>query len=113
VFSAASENRSASAPIGGMPLGKFLRIAFCAASGVLSASARASICSRVAPCTTSRGSMTFPFVLLILSPFSSVTIAVRYTVRNGTFPMKCRPIIIIRATQKKMMSGPVTSTAFG
>ena len=27
--------------------------------------------------------------------------------------MKCRPIIIIRATQKKMMSKPVTSTEVG
>ena len=57
--------------------------------------------------------MPLPLVLDILSPFSSVTIEVRYTVRNGTLPMKCRPIIIIRATQKKMMSGPVTSTLLG
>ena len=46
-------------------------------------------------------------------PFSSTTIEVRYTVRNGTFPMKWMPIIIMRATQKKMMSGPVTRTLFG
>ena len=32
---------------------------------------------------------------------------------NGTSPMKRRPIIIIRATQKKMMSKPVTSTLVG
>ena len=33
---------------------------------------------------------------------------------NGTSPpMKCWPIIIIRATQKKMMSKPVTSTSPG
>ncbi len=32
---------------------------------------------------------------------------------TGTSPMKCRPIIIIRATQKKMMSKPVTSTSVG
>ncbi len=36
-----------------------------------------------------------------------------HTVRNGTSPMKCSPIIIIRATQKKMMSNPVTSTSPG
>ena len=35
------------------------------------------------------------------------------TVRNGTSPMKCRPIIIMRATQKKMMSCPVSITVFG
>ncbi len=62
---------------------------------------------------TSRGSITFPFVLDIFSPFSSRTIACRYTVRKGTSPMKCRPIIIIRATQKKMMSWPVSMTEFG
>ncbi len=57
--------------------------------------------------------MPLPFTLDIFSPFSSTTIGVRYTVRNGTLPMKCRPIIIMRATQKKMMSGPVTMTALG
>ncbi len=48
--------------------------------------------------------MTFPFTFDIFSPFSSTTIACRKTVRNGTFFMKCRPIIIMRATQKKRMS---------
>ncbi len=60
---------------------------------------------------TSRGSITFPRVLDIFSPFSSRTIAWRKTVLNGTSSMKCRPIIIIRATQKKMMSKPVTRTS--
>ena len=32
---------------------------------------------------------------------------------NGTSGMKCRPIIIMRATQKKMMSKPVTSVEVG
>jgi hypothetical protein len=32
---------------------------------------------------------------------------------NGTSAMKCRPIIIMRATQKKMMSKPVTSVEVG
>ncbi len=32
------------------------------------------------------------------------TIPWRYTVRNGTSPMFSRPIMIMRATQKKMMS---------
>ena len=48
--------------------------------------------------------MTLPLTLDILSPFSSTTMACRSTVRNGTFFMKCRPIIIMRATQKKRMS---------
>ncbi len=48
--------------------------------------------------------MTLPFIFDIFSPFSSLTIGCRYTVRNGTFPMKWRPAIIMRATQKKMMS---------
>jgi hypothetical protein len=62
---------------------------------------------------TSRGSITFPFVFDIFSPFSSRTIACRNTVLKGTSPMKWRPIIIIRATQKKMMSKPVSITAVG
>ena len=36
-----------------------------------------------------------------------------YTARNGTSPVNLRPIMIIRATQKKMMSKPVTSTEVG
>ena len=34
-------------------------------------------------------------------------------VERAPSSMKCRPIIIIRATQKKMMSKPVTSTSVG
>ena len=59
------------------------------------------------------GSMTLPFDLDIFWPRSSRTRPWMHTVRNGTSPMKCRPIIIIRATQKKMMSNPVTSTSVG
>ena len=33
--------------------------------------------------------------------------------RKGTSPMKWMPIIIIRATQKKMMSCPVSMTEVG
>ena len=33
--------------------------------------------------------------------------------RKGTSSMKCSPIIIIRATQKKMMSKPVSMTVVG
>ena len=35
------------------------------------------------------------------------------TCLNGTSPMKWMPIIIIRATQKKMMSKPVTKVLVG
>jgi hypothetical protein len=59
-----------------------------------------------APCfwMTSRGSMVFPFTFDIFSPFSSVTMVCRYTVRKGTLFMKCSPAIIMRATQKNRMS---------
>ena len=49
----------------------------------------------------------------IFWPRSSRTRPWMYTVRNGTSPMKWMPCIIIRATQKKMMSKPVTSTSPG
>ena len=61
----------------------------------------------------SSGSMTLPVDLDILRPVSSRTRACRYTSWKGTWPMKCWPIIIMRATQKKMMSKPVTSTLVG
>ena len=57
--------------------------------------------------------MTLPFDLLIFAPFSSRTSPWMTTWRKGTWPVKCSPIIIIRATQKKMMSGAVTSTSVG
>ena len=68
-----------------------------------------------APCFSvmARGSMTFPFVFDIFCPFSSRTMGCRKTVRKGTSPMKWMPIIIIRATQKKMMSCPVSMTEVG
>ena len=62
---------------------------------------------------TSRGSTTLPLVLLIFWPFLSRTSAWMYTSWKGTWPMKCRPANIIRATQKKMMSKPVISTLVG
>ena len=48
--------------------------------------------------------MTLPFTLLILSPVSSTMRPESSTRRNGTRPVKCRPIIIMRATQKNRMS---------
>jgi len=57
-----------------------------------------------APWMRSSGSMTLPFTLLIFSPVSSTMSPERRTRLNGTSFMKWRPIIIIRATQKKRMS---------
>ena len=48
--------------------------------------------------------MTLPLLLDIFWPRSSRTRPWMKTSRNGTSPMNLRPIIIIRATQKKMMS---------
>ncbi len=62
---------------------------------------------------SSRGSSTFPLDLLIFAPLASRTRPWITTSRNGARPVRCSPIIIIRATQKKMMSKPVTSTSVG
>ncbi len=71
--------------------------------------------SASAPCilVMSSGSMTLPLVFDIFSPFSSRTMAWRKTVRKGTSPMKCRPSMAMRATQKKRMSKPVSITELG
>ena len=57
--------------------------------------------------------MTLPVDFDILRPFSSRTRPVMWTCRKGTASLKRRPSIIIRATQKKMISGPVTSVVVG
>ena len=57
-----------------------------------------------APWIRSSGSITFPFTLLILSPVSSTIRPESSTRRKGTSFMKCKPNIIMRATQKKRMS---------
>ena len=62
---------------------------------------------------TDSGSTTLPFDLLIFWPRSSRTSPVMYTVWNGTSPANFRPSMIIRATQKKMMSNPVSSSVVG
>ena len=49
----------------------------------------------------------------ILAPAASRTRALKNTFLNGTSPVKWMPIIIIRATQKKMMSKPVTRSLVG
>jgi hypothetical protein len=59
------------------------------------------------------GSTTLPFDLDIFWPSASRMRAWMYTWRNGSSFMKCRPSMAMRATQKKMMSKPVTSTDVG
>ena len=51
----------------------------------------------------SSGSMTLPLVFDIFSP-PTRTRPWRWTVEKGAFPVKRRPAMIIRATQKKRMS---------
>ncbi len=53
---------------------------------------------------TPSGSTTLPRVLDILAPTGSRTMPWRYTMLNGSRPVSHSPSIIIRATQKKMMS---------
>ncbi len=60
----------------------------------------------------SRGSMTLPRVFDIFSP-PTRTSPCRCTTANGACPVKRRPAMIIRATQKKRMSYPVTRTSVG
>ena len=61
----------------------------------------------------SRGSSTFPVVLLILAPWASRTNPCIYTVWKGALSVSCRPSMTIRATQKKRISYPVSSTLAG
>ncbi len=67
------------------------------------------------PCSSmaSSGSITLPLVLDIFWPCSSRNSPWMQTSLNGGAPMWCTPLKIIRATQKKMMSKPVTGTAPG
>jgi hypothetical protein len=65
------------------------------------------------PSIRSIGSSVLPLDLDIFWPCESRTRPCTYTVSNGTLPVKCVVIMTIRATQKKMMSKPVTSTDEG
>ena len=75
--------------------------------------------SRLIPSIISIGSSTLPFDFDIFCPFSSRIKPVTYTVLNGTCGLpfssftKCIVNIIIRATQKKIMSKPVINTSVG
>ena len=54
-----------------------------------------------------------PRVLDILRPILSRTMPVKYTLEKGCLPMNSSPAMIMRATQKKMISGPVTKSLVG
>ncbi len=109
--------RSASAPNDGMPFGNCLRVRFAidsACRGSIRFAVRlATSASTSTPSIRSSGSSTFPFDFDIFWPSSSRTIALMYTSRNGMRPVNQVVVMIMRATQKKMMSKPVTSTFDG
>ncbi|CSB24642.1 Uncharacterised protein [Vibrio cholerae] len=106
-----------------MPFSNVLRVffsIFAASCGCIMLPVRfATRDSRSIPSIISIGSSTLPFDFDILSPFSSRIRPVTYTVLNGTCALpssslqKCMVIMIMRATQKKMMSKPVTRTSVG
>ena len=62
---------------------------------------------------SSNGSGELPNDLDILRPSLSRTIPVKYTFLKGNLPMYSSPAIIIRATQKKIISGAVTRSLVG
>ncbi len=61
----------------------------------------------------SRGSGELPSDFDILRPILSLTIPVKYTLLNGLLSANSYPAMIMRATQKKIMSGAVTRSAVG
>ena len=91
-----------------MPFGysRRVRSAICAAScgWVMFEVRLATRPSVEMPSTMSSGSRPLPFVLDIFAPSASRTMPWMYTLRNGTSPVKRKVIMIMRATQKKMMS---------
>ena len=115
--SEANVKRTASAPNAGMPFGKWLFTYFWMRS-LCSLFSRPAVdfsnnFSYETPSMRSSGSNVLPFDFDIFSPSASRTMALMYTWRNGTLPVKWRVAMIMRATQKKMMSLPVTSTSEG
>ena len=62
---------------------------------------------------SSNGSGLLPRLLLILRPSLSRTMPVKYTFLKGIVPRYSYPAIIMRATQKKIISGPVTRSDVG
>ena len=80
---------------------------------VPTAAAQARTASAPYRSTISSGSTTFPFDLLIRDPSAAWMMLVIITWLNGFFWVNFRPVMIMRATQRKMMSRPVTSTSVG
>ncbi|CFO77449.1 Uncharacterised protein [Bordetella pertussis] len=68
---------------------------------------------RSMPSMRSTGSSVLPLDLLIFWPSASRISPCTYTCLNGTLPVMCMVSMTMRATQKKMMSKPVTSTLEG
>ena len=62
---------------------------------------------------TLSGSSELPRLLLILRPWPSRTVPWMCTREKGTSPMNLSPAIIMRATQKKSMSGAFTRSLVG
>ncbi len=106
-----------------MPFGNSLRVRFSifsASCGRIRPKVRlATSDSKSMPSMMSKGSSTLPLDLDIFWPSASRTKPWTYTVLNGICGepsgclTKCMVIITIRATQKKMMSKPVTKTLVG
>ncbi len=113
----AKVKRSASTPNAGMPSGNSLRVFLAMLSacfGFIRPVVRFSIsASSPMPSMRSIGSSTLPLDLLIFWPSASRIRPWTYTSRKGILPVRWVVIITIRATQKKMMSKPVTSTLEG
>lgn len=105
-------NLRASVPHSGIPVGNLFFLSYSASlislSGRLESYTFCKSYCKVQLSITSRGSMTFPFDFDILLPFSSLTIGCKKTVLNGSLSQRHKLIMTIRATQKKMMSDPVS-----
>ena len=61
----------------------------------------------------SRGSTALPLDLDIRVPSRAMIVEVMITSSNGLAPVKRRPVMIIRATQRLMISRAVTRTWVG
>ena len=57
--------------------------------------------------------MVLPLDFDIFWPSASRTMALMYTSLKAVTPVNCRVVMIMRATQKKMMSKPVMRTDDG